>query len=140
MKSMNYRKKQYCTFFNISFLLFWTSVHFDKSDKNRFFLILHFYQGKFSFYSFYNISRNHFPFFYKFLWNGSTESKEALVYLKKRNFSQKTLLTFGIGYAPENRFFFFFFLLKKGYKKDRGATGFFSNSSFRGSYKKFGGK
>lgn len=29
---------------------------------------------------------------------------------------------------------------KKGYKKDRGATGFFSNSSFRGSYKKFGGK
>ncbi len=29
---------------------------------------------------------------------------------------------------------------KKGYKKDRGSSGFFSNTSFRGSYKKFGGK
>jgi len=29
---------------------------------------------------------------------------------------------------------------KKGYKRERGSTGFFSNSSFRGSYKKFGGK
>lgn len=29
---------------------------------------------------------------------------------------------------------------KKSYKKDRGSSGFFSNTSFRGSYKKFGGK
>ena len=29
---------------------------------------------------------------------------------------------------------------KKGYKRERGSSGFFSNSSFRGSYKKFGGK
>ena len=29
---------------------------------------------------------------------------------------------------------------KRNYKKDRGSSGFFSNTSFRGSYKKFGGK
>lgn len=29
---------------------------------------------------------------------------------------------------------------KKGYKRERGSSGFFSNSSFRSSYKKFGGK
>ena len=64
------------------------------------------------------INREAAKFFYKFLWNGSPESKKALVYLKKRNFSKKTLLTFGIGYAPENRFLLTNFLLKKGYKKE----------------------
>lgn len=29
---------------------------------------------------------------------------------------------------------------RKDYKRDRGSSGFFSNTSFRGSYKKFGGK
>jgi len=64
------------------------------------------------------INRESAKFFYKFLWNGSDESKNALIYLKKRNFSKKTLLTFGVGYAPKNRFLLANFLLNKGYKEE----------------------
>ena len=64
------------------------------------------------------INRESAKFFCEFLWNGFAESKEALLYLKNRNFSKKTLLTFGIGYAPENKFLLTDFLLKRGYKSE----------------------
>ena len=61
------------------------------------------------------INRESANFFYKTLWNGSSESNMALDYLKKRKFFKKTLITFGIGYAPENRQLLLEYLKSKGF-------------------------
>lgn len=61
------------------------------------------------------INRAAAKFFYRTLWNGSKESFFALEHLKNRNFSKKTLITFGIGYAPENRTQLVKYLKENGY-------------------------
>ena len=61
------------------------------------------------------INRESANFFYRTLWNGSNESNLALNYLKGRRFLKKTLITFGIGYAPENKQLLLEYLKSKGY-------------------------
>lgn len=61
------------------------------------------------------INRESANFFYRTLWNGSSESNLALNYLKGRRFLKKTLITFGIGYAPENKQLLLEYLKSKGY-------------------------
>ena len=61
------------------------------------------------------INRESANFFYRTLWNGSSESNLALNYLKRRRFLKKTLITFGIGYAPENKQLLLEYLKSKGY-------------------------
>ena len=61
------------------------------------------------------INRESANFFYRTLWNGSNESNLALNYLKGRRFLKKTLITFGIGYAPKNKQLLLEYLKSKGY-------------------------
>lgn len=64
------------------------------------------------------INRETAKFFYKALWYNSSESESARNHLKKRNFSKGTLVAFGLGYAPEDKYVLVDYLIKKGYTQD----------------------
>lgn len=87
----------------------------------------------------YEISEQAKDYFKKMLFNSASSpfgkaSKNALEYLKKREFSEKTIVDFELGYAPDSFDALSNFLKQKGYKDEEIFNAGLSVKKDRGGY------